>query len=254
MKLAETIRYRAAIYASVHVPPETISRAQATDFYNRLADEGFPQLSLEYVPSTESSPFKVLMREKEGRRTDTIVVDVHQKHGLRLLVDQAHPESFEVACRKADIVAKLYSPFVSDRQADLVEARIRAQVSTGKKSAIDYLIRKLVKDSENKLTRLGSMSHFGIRYEIAPEFPAAGPLSAPKREVQIEQLREETGSLHVEVMSNWGRMALKPIEEKPGEAQLVQGPLSIRREEPSRYLREISEYIEGQVCPFLEEL
>lgn len=253
MGLAETIRYRAAIYAAVYSPPEAIPRAQAAEVYARLAAAVFPELSLEYVPAAGEKPFKLLMREKQGRRADTVIVDMPSQQGLRLLLDQTWPESFVVAKEKADMTFQLCDPFVSERQVDLVEARIRAQVSTGEKSAMDYLVRKLV-GQKSKLASLGTVEHLGLHCEIALDLPATTPLSAPKREVKIERLREEPSSLYIEVMSNWGRVALPPNQGKAKEPRLMPGPLSNGQEKPSAYLAEVGAYIEEQVCSFLEGL
>jgi hypothetical protein len=236
-----------------------------------VADRVFPRLELRYTPAEptlcvggaapaeEEKPFKVVMQEKgEGRRTDTLTVDIHQG-SLRIMLDQTWPESFDVGCRKADEVLNAFGESVerlSECEIALVEVRLRAQVPIGKGTSEGYLVSKMMGDRAGSLQELGNVSFFGVHYEVAPsEGVISGPLDSPGRQVTVEPLRQEKGALYIEVMSNWGRSAMRLIPGKPGQAELIPGPLmSLEGEtpKPSAYMAEVRSYVEESLCPFLE--
>ena len=198
------------------------------------------------------------MQEKsEGRRTDTLTVDIHQGF-LRIMLEQTWPDSFAVACRKADEVLAVFKESVEgfdDCEISLVEVRLRAQVPIGKGTSEDYLVSKMMGDRAGSLHELGNVSFFGVHYGVAPsEGVIIGPLDSPGREITVEPLRQEEGFLYLEVMSNWGRHAMRMIPGKPGQAELIPGPLSSEAEKPNptAYLDEVRSYIEESLCPFLE--
>lgn len=256
--LAENIQYRAAIFAALYTPALLLTRDQATGFYSKVADRMFPKLELQYTPAEEGKPFKVVMKETgEGRRMDTLTVDIHQG-SLRIMLDQTWPESFAVGCRKADEVLDVFGETVerfSECEIALVEVRLRAQVPIGKSTGKGYLVSKMMGDRAGSLQELGNVSFFGVHYDVAPsEGVISGPLDSPGRQVTVEPLRQEEGALYIEVMSNWGRHAMRMIPGKPGQAELVPGPLSVEGEtpKPSAYLAEARSYIEESLCQFLE--
>jgi len=193
----------------------------------------------------------------EGRRTDTLTVDTHQG-SLRIMLDQTWPESFAVGCRKADEVLDAFKESVETFdgcEIALVEVRLRAQVPIDKGTGKDYLVTKMLGERGRALQELGNVSFFGVHYEVAPsEGVINGPLDSPGRRVTVEPLRQEEGALYIEVMSNWGRHAMRMIPGKPGQAELIPGPLSSEAEKPkpTAYLNEVRSYIEELLCPFLE--
>jgi len=256
--LEKNIQYRGAIFAALYTPALLLTREQATGFYSKVADRVFPKLELRYTPAEEEKPFKVVMQEKgEGRRTDTLTVDIHQG-SLRIMLDQIWPESFDVGCRKADEVLDVFGETVerfTECEIALAEVRLRAQVPIGKGTSKGYLVSKILGDRAGSLEELGNVSFLGVHYDVAPsEGVISGPLDSPGRQVTVEPLRQEEGALYMEVMSNWGRHAMRMIPGKPGQAELVPGPLSVEGEipKPSAYLAEVRSYIEESLCPFLE--
>jgi hypothetical protein len=174
------------------------------------------------------------------------------------MLDQTWPESFDVGCRKADEVLGVFGESVerlSECEIALVEVRLRAQVPIGKGTSEGYLVSKMMGDRAGSLQQLGNVFFFGVRYEVAPsEGVISGPLDSPGRQVTVEPLRQEEGALYIEVMSNWGRSAMRPIPGKPGQAELIPGPLSLEGEtpKPSAYMAEVRSYVEESLCPFLE--
>jgi len=254
--IADRLQYRAAVYAAVYTPPLRLTRDQAMGLYKRIAESGFPKLKLEYNPDENEKPFKIIMEEKgEGRRIDKITVDIFQGR-LRLSIDQAWPDSFDVACKKADQIVEVFGEIVSECEVQISEARVRAQVPIGVSSSKDYMISTLMPTVSARLRNLGQIKFLGLRLQTAPELVGlSSHLDAPSREVTIEPLRQEPGFLYLEVMSNWGRQALRPVPEKPGQAELVPGPLTLLSGplKPSDYLGEVRGYIEDNLCPFLEK-
>ena len=250
--IADRLQYRSVLYAAVYTPPVRLTRDQAMGLYKKIAESGFPKLNLEYSPDE----FKITMEEKgEGRRIDKITVDIVQGR-LRLLIDQAWPESFGVACKKADQIVEVFGEIVSECEVQISEARVRSQVPVGIASSKDYMISTIMPTASTRLRNLGQIAFLGLRLQTAPELVGlSSHLDAPAREVTIEPLRQEPGFLYLEVMSNWGRQALRPVPEKPGQAELVPGPLSLLSEplKPSQYLDEVKGYIEDNLCPFLEK-
>jgi hypothetical protein len=254
--IERNINYRAAIYAALYTPPKGITRESATSLYNDIAQRAFPKLALAYTPAEDEKPFSIVMEQKsEGRRTDTVTVDLYQGL-LRLQFHESWPDSFDVACKRADEVASAMAQAVPECQVQLVEARIRAQVPIPEKSGNDFLISRLMPQKKGAISGLGPISHFGIRYEVRPdESEMTGPLASPGREVSVEALKQEQGALYIEVMSNWGRVALRMSPDMSGQAEIAPGPLSTSAElpPPSSYLGEVKNYIETSLCPFLEK-
>jgi hypothetical protein len=143
----------------------------------------------------------------------------------------------------------------SECEIVLVEVRLRAQVPIGKGTSKGYLVSKMLGDRAGSLEELGNVSFLGVHYEVRPcEGVISRPLDSPGRRVTVEPLRQEEGALYMEVMSNWGRSAMRMIPGKPGQAELIPGPLSVEAEtpNPSAYLAEVRSYIEECLCPFLE--
>lgn len=254
--IADRLQYRAAIYAAVYTPPLRLTRDQAVGLYKAIADSGFASLALKYTPEENEKPFKIFMEEMgEGRRIDKVTVDIVQGR-LRLLIDQEWPDSFGVACKKADQIVEVFGEIVSECEVQISEARVRAQVPIGISSSKDYMISTLMPTASTRLQNLGQIEFLGLRLQTAPELVGlSSHLCAPAREVTIEPLRQEPGFLYLEVMSNWGRQALRPVQGKPGQAELVPGPLALLSGplKPSEYLGEVKEYMEDNLCPFLEK-
>jgi len=258
--LEQNIQYRGVIVAALYTPGLSLTREQATGFYSKVADRVFPRLELQYTPAEEEKPFKIVMQEKgEGRRTDTLIVDI-QAGSLRIMLDQTWPDSFGIACRKADEVFDVFKESVEglgDCDVALVEVRLRAQVSIGKDTGKEYLVSRMLGERCRDLNELGNVTFFGVHYEVRPaEGVMASHLDSPGRQVSVEPLKQEAGFLYLEVMSNWGRTAIRPVPGKPGQAELIPGPLSLIPEgqtpKPSAYLEEARSYVEKSICRFLE--
>jgi len=253
--LADRIQYRGVIYANLFASPVSVSREQATKLYTSLATALFPKLKLEYTPAEEDVPFKIVMKEEgQGRRADSITLDISNGQ-LRLLIDQKWPDSLGVACKRADQVWSIYRETIPEGQVQLAEARLRAQLPIPRPSAKDYLAEQLMGKAQANLSSLGNVSFVGMSYQVSPELEhAVSPLEGAAREVKIEPLRQEEGFLYVEVMSNWGRLAVKMSLDRSGEAQIVPGPLELEPETPApaKYIEEIRDYIAERICPFLE--
>lgn len=259
--LERNIQYRAVIYGALYEPAFLLTRAHATHFFETLAERAFPKLNLQYNPAEEDKPFSMVMKEDgAGKRRDTVSLNVFQGL-LRVLVDQAWPDSFDVACRKAGEVVDALSesvPELESRRRALIEVRLRAQVPVPIKrsTSVSFLAQSLMGNRGAKLESLGSVSLIGFRYEVSPATGSiSGPLDCPGRVVAIEPLRQEQGFLYLEVMSNWGSRAIRPSSESAGEVELVPGPLGMDSviPGPSEYLHEAKRYTEEVVCPFLEK-
>jgi len=250
--LADNIQFRDVIYASLLAPPISASREQATQLYTKLADALFPKLKLEYTPE-QDVPFKIVMEEEgEARRRDCITVDICN-HQLRLLVHQTWPDSFSLACKKADQVWAIFRDTVPGGEVHLAEVRLRAQLPIPVPSAKEYLTQRLLIDTKRDLPGLGNVSFLGIKFEVSPELEEPfSTLGSPARNVLIEPLRQEAGFLYLEVMSNWGRLALRMNPETPGEAQIIPGPLRTSDVAATEYIGEVRDYISECICPFLE--
>ncbi len=251
--LADRIQYRALIFAYLYGPPVPVTREEALRVFGSLSKSLCPTASFKYEPSEGENRlgFKVLISEKEGRRSCGITLDVHMG-ALRMRVDQSYPSSFQDGCERADDILAVIRPLASQSEEQLVEVRVRAQTATNKDSAQEFIAANLLGGNAARLHRLGHLGHFGIRYEIAPEQKADGPLDRPAREVVVEPLREEGSSLYVEVMSKWGRALLRASKGGAGHDIVPGGPLTYSVLKPSQYFGEVSEYVTGTLCPFLE--
>ena len=259
--LQNTIKYRALIHAIVYAPAQAIPRDQATGLYNALAEEVFPGLGFKYTPEDRAkgreSPFKIEMVEEKRGERNLVVIDVPGAGGgqsLRVLVQQLWPESSNVACQRADAVYERIREVVGSREMQLAETRIRAQVATGQRRAVDFVAASLSGDKRAKLGSLGNVQHLGLAYECEPVFPVTEALGGAKRTVKAEPLREEKGWLYLEVMSQWGRRAVRPAGGDASQALVVPGPLELEVCQPSRYIEDTMAYTTETLCPFLEEL
>ncbi|MHC5053223.1 MAG: hypothetical protein ACYTKD_00730 [Planctomycetota bacterium] len=252
--MADRIIYRGLVFAAVNAPPVPVPRKTAVQFYSRLTERLCPAASFQYVPPGEGEregqlSFKVTVKEAEGRRFCNVTIDTLQG-GLRLLVDQGFPPTFTDGVERVNEIASAYRDVVSQSEPQLMEARIRAQVATNTASARDFIAGHLLKERATWLARLGSVSHFGLHYDIEPSGDAQGPLEAPARKVVAEPLKEDPTSIYLEVMSNWGRVRTRPAGDK---IEVVPtGPLSHGVETPSKYFEEVASYVREVLCPFLE--
>jgi hypothetical protein len=250
--LAETIKYRALIYAAIYAPSRPIPRKEATKLYNALAESVFQNLSFKYTPEGEGTKFCVEMVEKQGRQDNRIVLDIQKPQSLRVLLHQAWPDSSRVACDNADEVFRHVKDLASNREMQMAEARVRAQVSPSERPAIAFLGMNLLGEKARRLDTLGDVSHLGVRYDVQPDFPATHALGGALRNVTAETLGEDRDCLYLEVMSQWGRRGVQLVDPEKREAKLVPGPLEIQTQPPSKYLEEVMEYVAQRLCPFLE--
>ena len=251
--IAHTMKYRALIYAAIYAPSEPIPRAEATKYYNALAEGVFPRLGFQYAPEGEDTKFRIEMVEKQGREQNIIVVDAppEQNGGLRLVLDQSWRESSTVACERADHTFQLAQSLVRNREQLLAEVRIRAQAVADTTGSIASMKSVLGGDRQKKLDNLGKVCHLGVSVECEPELPATHSLGSPKRTVSLETLREDKSCIYLEVMSQWGRRALRTVDATTKE--LVEGPLAINTEDPSAYLKETMEFMQSSVCSLVED-
>ena len=259
--LQHTIKYRALTHAMVYAPAQAVPRDEATGLYNALAENVFPGLGFKYTPQDRTkgreSSFRAEMAEKKRGERNLVVLDVPKEAGgqsLRVLIQQLWPESSNVACQRADAVYERICDVVGSREMQLAETRVRAQVATGQKGAVDFVATSLSGDKRAKLEGLGNVQHLGLAYECEPVFPVTEALGGAKRTVKIEPLREEKGWLYLEVMSQWGRRAVQPTGSDASQVRLVLGPLELEMCQPSRYIQDTMAYTAETLCPFLEEL
>ena len=256
--LADTIRYRAFVHAVVYSPGCLMPRPQATLLYNSLAERVFPGLGFRYTPQERAkggASFKIEMVEEKQGEQNLVVLDVPDMAGarsLRVLIQQTWPESSYVASQRADAVYALVREALGEREAQLAETRVRAQVATGRVDAFELMASSLSEEMRSRLPNLGNVQHLGLSYVCEPVFPVTDPLGGAKRTVNVEPLREEKGWLYLEVMSQWGLRAFQPPEDGSGAPNVIPGPLEIETCAPSRYIEETMSYITGSVCPFLE--
>lgn len=259
--LAEHIKYREVIFAAIYAPPMNLTRKQATELYSNLADKGFPNLEFQYVPAAEGQPFKVVMTESQGTRKDTITVEMTRDGSLRLLVNHAWPEAFDIAVRKTDSVKQVFDNIIAESSPQclihLIEVRVLAQTPAPKGDATRFLLNRIFGPSAvpSQWSQLGRVSHWGFHFEtsIGQQEPVS-PLDWPCRDVTVEPLREDPRSLYINAMSNWGRTLLRGKNEAPEQAEIAQGPLAVSEKlpAPSEYFGEVRQYIESTLCPFLE--
>ena len=251
----ETLRTREFIFAFLFGPARLISRNQAGELHGRLCDSlrlddfSFHYESTELQAGGTAStvrPFKIQFARRDGSGLLGAVIECTSlQEPMRLLLKHSGPPSLETTCQYFDTLAEALIP-LQEWQRVHAEARIltQCQPRVGG-SAVDFLKNNLLRFSAADLEQIGgSLSFCGLKFDV----PATGEtdsLSGPSRQVQVEVLREDPGSVYIEVITAWTQWVQRmqghiPVLDVSAVRQIDQAP--------SKYLRDCYDFLSDKVC------
>lgn len=131
-------------------------------------------------------------------------------------------------------------------QRVLAEVRLRAQCDTRKHDGLGFMQKKFLASAGGWLTGLGdNLSFCGVRLEVAAKPPTGTDhLEGPKRQLNVELLREDSRGLYLELMCRWPQISPMPA----ARGQLVSVD-SIRKfaAQPSQYVDHAYTYLTDNV-------
>lgn len=246
-------------------PPKTLDREDGSRLHGAVCDAlGVDDISFQYSSSPgESTPgeptrgvsrgFSINLERKQGRGTFKITIDNKSvDQPVRFLAQYTWPPSREHVFQDLDVAAEaIFETLGSDWERVLAETRIRGQLEAQGGSATKYMAENILKLSEGKLETLdGPISFASVGYETPAGDPALNDqLRAPKREISLEVLREDSRSLYMELMSQWPQLAQARKETIEIDAQRIRK----FTEPPSQYLENSVDYIHEVALPLLAD-
>jgi len=248
--LSNSLQIRGLLFAFLFGPPRFIEREEASKVHGAVCDAlGHDDLSFHYSTSGEAEKagakgFSIALQRKEGRGNFSVTIDnKHFTQPIRLLLEYNWPPSREHAKEKFDMTQEAaFEALAGDWQRVLAEVRIRAQCDTLEHDGLGFIRKKLLSSTGDWVARLGSpLSFCGLKFEVATTPPKeVDPLEGPKRELNIELLREDPRSLYLDQMSQWPQISSVP--SIPG--QLI--PANTIRKitaKPSEYVDNAYDYL-----------
>ncbi len=129
-----------------------------------------------------------------------------------------------------------------DRAFLSAEARVRAQCGTRGDDALGFIKRDLLRLPDQWVEGLGKpLTMASIRFEIDAGPPMDDPLSNPRRELQIEVLKEDPRCLYLELVSQWPIVSLSA-----GGAGVTASARQLNAP-PSEFVDEAQAFLEGRV-------
>lgn len=246
-----SIRPRGVCFALLFGPPRSISRDEALKVHSGICDSlGLDDFVFRYTPSESSGLqgekcFSIRTERIEGKGRYAVVVENKEVKGaIRLLIDYVWPQSVAFAMERFDsTVDGVFQALGGDWTRGLAEVRLRAQCDDKENDALGFLRRNVFRFDEVWFESLGRpLSFASFKIEVDQGKPIVGPLDNPKRELNVEILRDDPRSVYVESVSQWTQVPLKqPVERiEPG---------SIRRidQRPSQYVGDAWSFLQAQV-------
>jgi hypothetical protein len=269
----DALRTREVIFALLFGPPRFLQREEAYQVHAAVCDAlslddlGFqystperltaPAQGAEPPPGTagrgSSRAFAMTFNRKEGRGGLNIGLDTASgPEAVRLLMTYTWSASLDVTERQFDAATDaVFGALAGPWTRVLAEVRIRAECPTPQRNGLRFMQETLLGVSPSWVDSLGDpLSFAGVRLAVAAGHFGGDPLANPRRELQVEVLREDPSRLYLEQVSTWPQMP----DPLPQAAPIQLDPASIRpvAEPPSRYIREAHDYLAEHLrtlCP-----
>jgi len=240
-----------------------VTRQEGVRVYDAVCEAlGVDDLTYKYAataspdvppPAAEKSRgFSLQIERRIGRGTFTVTIDnASIQLPIRLLIEYVWPASVEQVTQDFDLVTEAtFRALEGTWPRVLAETRIRGQLEAAGGSALNFLSQRVLHLGTDRLSRLEALPQFvSISFETPAGHPTEDdPLHQPKREVQLQVLREDPRSVYIELMSQWPQLALD------GQGDMTRVEIDARRirqlnSEPSKYLDNSIEYLSERVFP-----
>ena len=200
----------------------------------------------------KSRGFSLQIERRIGRGTFKIAIDnAAIQQPIRLLIEYVWPASVEQVTQDFDLVTEAaFRALGGTWQRVLAETRIRGQLEAAGGSALDFLSKRVLHLGADRLARLEAPPEFvSVSFETPAGHPTEDdPLHQPKREVQLQVLREDLRSVYIELMSQWPQLALDGQGDIP-RVEIDTGRIRKFDSEPSKYLDNSIEFLSERVFP-----
>jgi len=252
--LPNSLRLRGIRFAFLFGPPRFIQRDEASKVHGAVCDAlGQDDLAFRYTHSGDPDKpsargVSITFDRKEGRGEFSATIDMKTVTvPIRLLLVYEWPPSHTHATETFDAAYEaIFSSLPGAWTRVLAEVRLRAQCDTREKSALTFISQRLLKLDDAWLSGLGSpLVSSALKFEVEATSPTAeNQLAGPRRELQMEVLREEPQCLYLELMSQWAQLPPFPLPPR-----LDFNPGSVRRieQKPSEYVEEAYGYLRVRV-------
>lgn len=251
--LPNSLRTRGVMFAYLFGPPRFVDREEAMKVHGAVCDKlGHDDFSFQYSTSENtvkpsSKGFSIELKRKEGRGSVTVLIDNNGvQQPVRLLITYLWPPSMTHVEEDFDLISEaVFNALDGEWQKVHAEVRIRAQCDTSQKDGLGFIKHNLLAVDEKNLEALGKPLVFaGVRFEVAPSVSSKDPLTNPKREIDIQLLKEDPQSVYLELVSLWRQFP----EIVPSTGVIRQTELRQIVEEPSAYVKEAYVFLRDRVA------
>ena len=200
--------------------------------------------------------FAIQMGRQLGRGEYKVALD---NKGLdapvRIVQEYAWPPAVQNVCEDFDAAAEaIFTSLGTGWQRVLAEARIKGQVDAASSDGVGYLVDHVLRLNRSSLESLEAPPEFAsVRIHTpAGEVGDDDQLAQPRREGNIEVLKEDRRSLYVELMSQWPQLSIAPTG---GVVSVDASRIRRFTDPPSAYIMNGMGYIESKLLPlFLTDL
>jgi len=249
---ANSLRTRGVVFAYLFGPPRFVRREEAYRIHAGLCQAlGREDLSFQYnapeaTPNPRSQAFSIQFQRKEGRGAIAITIDnpgIQQP--IRLVVNCEWPQSTPHVTETTDETAKVVFDVLEGKwQKVLAEVRLRAQCDVAGGNGLEFMKGHLFSLPKDWFQSLGEPLVFSsAKFCVAASTPTDDSMTNPKRELSIELLRDDPGSLYLELMSQWPQI---PEPTRP-DAGISLGKIRAITDTPSEYIHDAYRFLEERV-------
>lgn len=237
--ISDSLTIRGAMFAYLFGPGRIIERDEASDIHGAICDAlGHDEMVFQYnpIPNPASPAMKgfrinMLLQDERGRYEVIMDFSGMPNNPIRLLMSYEWPPSMQYAKEQFDLTAQaVFETMDGSSMKVSAEARMRGQVSVRGNDALMYIQNNLMNFDRGWLEKFGRPMSFAS-VKLGSESAYDGnPLESPRRELNIEILREDPRSLYLELVSQWPQFSytakqsgmfeadsIRPIKDKPGE-------------------------------------
>lgn len=248
-------------FAYLFGPPRVISRQEGVEVYDAVCEAlGVDDLTYKYTanPSPDVPPpvaersrgYSIQIERRIGRGTFKVTVDnATIQQPIRFLIEFTWPPSVEHVTQDFDTTAEAAFRVLSgDWQRVLAETRIRGQLEAAGGSALSFLTNRVLQLDAQRVASLEAQPEFvSVSLHTPAGHPTDGdPLHQPKRQAQLELLREDSRSIYVELVSQWPQLATSNVR---GQLEIDARRIRHFDSPPSAYLRNSVEYLNDRLFP-----
>ena len=242
---------RSVYFAYLFGPPRFIQREEAYEIHGQVCRAiGCEDLAFQYLnPEAQvrgSRAFCLQFQRKEGRGAYTITIDnPGMQAPVRLLMQYVWPPSVEHVTETMDGTSRAVFDHLEGRwQKVLAEVRIRAQCEARENDGLRFMKEAIFRLPPSWFESLGQAKDMSAKFEVPASTFSENSMDNPRRELLIETLKEDPGSLFIELMSRWPHL---PEAFRPAERIDVSSVRQIE-DNPSAYIGEAYAFLQEQIA------